>query len=418
MRTRAWILLLALLGVPPAAAAPRLAPDSTRERALEAGIVAFAHERFGIELRSEEPLRAAARELSLVRAAGLEVQPHEFLRQAESRHGVLDPFPYVFYGSAPAGREATIAERLRQHLEALSPRERRLYTHVVAGVVEQRVRRFLLPTRRTVFVTLLLSQRALSFTPFPADLEPGARFEFEGEVHAPFREPQILLTRPDGRVSTLDDLSRDARSFRSWVVLDAGPGEYQLEVLARDDMGPRVLGLCSLHALPAGQRPVHERLLAAAREGTLAAPKRPLPESTVPTATPAEAEQRMLFLLNRDRRRAGLRPLELDPELETMARAHSRDMLRNDFFAHVSPRSGRLVERAESAGVRYARLGENIAVHGDVDAAEAALLRSPGHRVNILDPSFTHVGIGIAFGTDTDGERRMYITQNFMVPAP
>jgi len=201
-------------------------------------------------------------------------------------------------------------------------------------------------------------------------------------------------------------------------VLDAGPGEYQLEVLARDDMGPRVLGLCSLHALPAGQRPVHERLLAAAREGTLAAPKRPLPESTVPTATPAEAEQRMLFLLNRDRRRAGLRPLELDPELETMARAHSRDMLRNDFFAHVSPRSGRLVERAESAGVRYARLGENIAVHGDVDAAEAALLRSPGHRVNILDPSFTHVGIGIAFGTDTDGERRMYITQNFMVPAP
>src|SRR5262245_8195958 len=134
MRGRSWIAALALVWVATSAAAsPRLAPDSTTERELEAEIVAHALERWGLELRSEEPLRAAARELSLVRAAGLEVRPHEFLREAESRNGVLDPFPYVFYGSAPPGRAGAIASLLREHLERLSPRERRLYTHVVAG---------------------------------------------------------------------------------------------------------------------------------------------------------------------------------------------------------------------------------------------------------------------------------------------
>jgi len=93
-------------------------------------------------------------------------------------------------------------------------------------------------------------------------------------------------------------------------------------------------------------------------------------------------------------------------------------MSEHGFFAHVSPRTGRLLERATSAGLRFARLGENIAVHRDVDEAEAALLRSPGHRKNILDPQFTRVGIGVAFHTSASGEPQVYVTQNFMLPAP
>jgi uncharacterized protein YkwD len=65
--------------------------------------------------------------------------------------------------------------------------------------------------------------------------------------------------------------------------------------------------------------------------------------------------------------------------------------------------------------LQYQRVAENIAVHRDVDEAEAALLRSPGHRANLLDPEFECVGVGVAFATDADGNRRVYVTQNFLV---
>ncbi len=99
-----------------------------------------------------------------------------------------------------------------------------------------------------------------------------------------------------------------------------------------------------------------------------------------------------------------------------MAQAHSRDMRDRQFFAHVSPTTGRLADRADDIGIRYRRIGENIAVGYDVYEAQEALMRSPGHRKNLLDPSFTQVGVGVAFAQDAQGRRRVYVTQNFLVP--
>jgi uncharacterized protein YkwD len=89
----------------------------------------------------------------------------------------------------------------------------------------------------------------------------------------------------------------------------------------------------------------------------------------------------------------------------------------HEFFAHVSPRNGHLADRAERVRVSYRRLGENIAVGLNVREAEKALLRSPGHRMNLLDPEFTHVGIGVVFATDAAGQRRVFVTQDFLIPA-
>jgi uncharacterized protein YkwD len=200
------------------------------------------------------------------------------------------------------------------------------------------------------------------------------------------------------------------------VSFDGGPGEYQLEVMGRYDMGPRVLALCSLYPRPEGEPSPYARLLDAARRGRLET--RTAASTQAPARTEDEAEARLLELVNRDRTRHGLRELETDADLSAMARAHSADMRDHGFFAHVSPRTGRLVERAESAGIRFQRLAENIAVNRDVDAAEAALMRSPGHRMNILGADFTHVGLGVAFAQDDQGNRRTYVTQAFLLRAP
>ncbi len=405
------VLAISLAAIGPIAAATPL------ETQLEAELIARAGERYGLDLRSDPALREAARELTVVRAAGADIDPHEFLRAAESAHGVLDPFPYVLLGEATPKRLATLPDDLLAALGRMPLEERRLYTHVAVALLETGERRPAIFGPRVCFATLLLTQRAISFSPLPDDLQAGERFLFDGEIHAPFREPQVFVTWPDGASEELTNLALEPGHFRCWIRLERGDGEYQIEVLGRNDMGPRVLGLGSLMVNAAGRATPHAMILAAARTGSLEIRRAARPESST-VMTVDGAESRLLTLLNRDRRHAGLAELCIDPALAQMARAHSRDMCEHRFFAHVSPKTGRLLERAQAVGVRFQRLAENIATHTDVDEAEAALLRSPGHRKNILDADFTRVGIGVAFATDADGQRRVYVTQNFMTPMP
>lgn len=123
-------------------------------------------------------------------------------------------------------------------------------------------------------------------------------------------------------------------------------------------------------------------------------------------------EQQMLAQLNKARLEHGLAPLNEDPGLQRIAAAHSEEMLKLGYFAHVSPVSGAPTDRAKSAGIEYTVFGENIAYAPTVDVAERGLMRSASHRANILSPEFTRVGIGVivtSFGT-------RLVTQDFAGP--
>lgn len=62
--------------------------------------------------------------------------------------------------------------------------------------------------------------------------------------------------------------------------------------------------------------------------------------------------------------------------------------------------------------IAYRTAGENIAGNGSVTGANTALMNSPGHRANILNPNFTHIGIGI--GINSGGSYGMMFTQMFV----
>ncbi len=382
------------------------------ESRIEAAVQRWAAASLRRDWVAEPTLREVAREHSEVLAAGAEIETPEFIRQALSERGLLDPFPFVFHGQASSRGLAELEARLIAALDGLAPGERTLFTHAACGIVERKRNFF---GSRSYTVTVLLSQRAISFAPLPAELQPGDRIRFEGELHPPFREPEVLLTRPDGSTIALDNLTYEARLFRTYIVFDRGPGEYQLEVLGRYDFGPRVLGLASLHARGAGEPSSHARQVTAARRGSVAPSAATATRETTPL-TETETEARLLQLVNRDRRAARVAPLTWNAALADVARAHSRDMRDHDFFAHVSPRSGRLADRAAVAHIPYARLAENIAVNQDVDGAQEALMRSPGHRMNLLDPVFTEIGLGVVFDGDASGDRRVFVTQNFLQP--
>ena len=107
----------------------------------------------------------------------------------------------------------------------------------------------------------------------------------------------------------------------------------------------------------------------------------------------------MLDMVNADRASNGLSPLIWSDALAQGAAAHSQDMSQNGYFSHTSPTYGGFSARLKAAGLSTLGAGENIALYGSLEKAEAALMASEGHRANILKSSYTHCGIGVVYNT-------------------
>ena len=120
-------------------------------------------------------------------------------------------------------------------------------------------------------------------------------------------------------------------------------------------------------------------------------------KDTHPTVR-SDLEAQMLDLVNQERIQRGLRPLQADPELTEVARAHSRDMFARGYFAHITPDRKSPFDRMDEAHVQYLTAGENLALAHSLTIAHNGLMNSPGHRANILNPNFGHIGIGILDG--------------------
>lgn len=106
-------------------------------------------------------------------------------------------------------------------------------------------------------------------------------------------------------------------------------------------------------------------------------------------------ERQMFELTNKERVNNGLQPLQVDYELSRVAREKSRDMAINFYFDHNSPVYGSPFDMMRAYGITYRTAGENIA-KGQRSPEEVvqAWMNSPGHRANILNPNFTHIGVG------------------------
>ena len=137
------------------------------------------------------------------------------------------------------------------------------------------------------------------------------------------------------------------------------------------------------------------------------------PAAVVVTAT--SDERRAFDLINAERRAHGHKPLIWDGELTHMARFHSENMARQNFFNHVDKDGLSTAGRADALGVQgWRALGENIAYNQGYDDPVAFAverwMRSDKHRDNILSSEFTHAGLGVARAADG----RVFFTQVFV----
>jgi uncharacterized protein YkwD len=119
---------------------------------------------------------------------------------------------------------------------------------------------------------------------------------------------------------------------------------------------------------------------------------------------------------------SGLAPLTVNPLLEQMAHGHAANMATQDQFGDTG-NDGHVLDghdmvwRAAAVGYQWRTLGENVGYSaGFADPGQELMdqwLSSPEHQANLLDPSFTQVGIGVAQGASG----RTYGVEDFGAPA-
>lgn len=131
---------------------------------------------------------------------------------------------------------------------------------------------------------------------------------------------------------------------------------------------------------------------------------------TVSSANLAAEEKEALNQLNADRKANGLSALKSNSQLNGLAQTYAQDMINRGFFSHYNPEGKSPFDRMQAAGISYNTAGENLAINKDVTAAEKAFMASSGHRANILNTTYTDVGIGVRHASDGS----VYVVQEFI----
>ena len=293
-------------------------------------------------------------------------------------------------------------------------------------------------------VVVLLTRRTASFTPAPDPQELLVRLAGD------YRDPAVYATRPDGLVDRRP--ARPAGSSWSLDVSTGVEGAWLFELMAEGPRGPEVLALWP--GVDADGLPLSGGGVDLLGRAPAEAPPRPGPPDPTdpfpeegpvawnpyaqvdtgeipkdsagwvagsaagpdrrPTPEDAKAAEDQLWgLIDSTRRSRGLLPLRRDPQITRAARKQARELSGGD-FGHETL-SGTALDRLGAEGLTAARVTENIARATDVAQAHAALMASPAHRANLLDPDVTSGGVGIVLRRDPDGRWSAVISEVFAV---
>ena len=244
-------------------------------------------------------------------------------------------------------------------------------------------------------IATIITGVAPTLEPVPRTSSVGAKVTIAGRLPAGYAAPNAVLMRPDLAILPVEMTTGGGRFVASFVP-DA-KGEWVVELLARGPRGPVPMAQLSVYA---------GTPLPTSFEGVW-----PPDESGVDSQAAAAEELDAFF--QQERERFGLNPLKRDPRLDAIAKAHSEDMRDNRFVGHTSPTTGEAGNRLRTAGYRAMAYAENVALNQSLWDAHAGLLRSLGHRRNILSRDLTHVGFGAASEGDS-----WFVTQLYAVPRP
>ena len=126
-------------------------------------------------------------------------------------------------------------------------------------------------------------------------------------------------------------------------------------------------------------------------------------EEYADTLSLSEEEQEFLDLINANRTANGLSNLEINSDIQNLARLKAQDLVENNYFSHDSETYGNIEEMANSFFISYTSIGENIAGNSSLSKAVEALMNSENHKANILSEEYNYTGVAVE-ESDTYGK--------------
>lgn len=122
------------------------------------------------------------------------------------------------------------------------------------------------------------------------------------------------------------------------------------------------------------------------------------PEDSTPSEPDAGGNMdayaaQVVKLVNEERAKAGLSPLTVKGNVTAAAEVRAKELEAS--FSHTRPNGSTFSTALTAAGVSYRGAGENIA-YGQKTPEQVmqGWMNSAGHRANILNSSFTSIGVG------------------------
>ncbi|HEY6002908.1 MAG TPA: CAP domain-containing protein, partial [Anaeromyxobacter sp.] len=223
--------------------------------------------------------------------------------------------------------------------------------------------------------------------PFPKRLDLGQKATLSGRLLAGLKSPKVQVSDPSGQLLAPEQAPGDA--FRVEIACGDRPGRILVDVRGEVDGRP---GLVASFPVACGADLPRSISLA------------PEPWPT----DPAEAEKKILELVNRERTSAGLAALKWDPGVAGVARSISEDIATRGASA-----GGDVAERLKREGIASHLVLQSAASDRSFERAHDRLMSSPSNRANIMSREVTSVGIGAVSKPEADGKPMTYVTEVF-----
>jgi uncharacterized protein YkwD len=323
-------------------------------------------------------LEVVAREILAIKATGDRLPDAAWIERAQRAAGEPHPWARTWAAVAGDGSSDTLLPRLAQWLgEGRALRRCGVASRVLAD-----------GTRLLVAVAV---DAQADLAALPTRARVGQWLTVEGHVRVRPRSAEVVVLGPGGAPrSLLTAVHADVVSAR---FAPDRPGAFTVQVVA--DLG-------------AGPRPVLEADVFADVEPFSTSSTAPGEDAAGGATSDSDALVRMLVA---SREQSGLHGLEHDRRLDAVALAHSVVMSRTGRLAHDAG-DGNPESRVQARGLGARVVGENVARAATATEAHRALWASPSHRMNMLDPDFRKVGVGVAGGSS--GE--IWVTEIFEGP--
>ena len=337
------------------------APEAGSAAPLEEAVLAQAR-RYSSQVTLDPRLsRACALLVAAVPDGAAGDGAVEYARQW---HGIAEPDPALVVVRGDPGEPAAAAARLRGRFTDEMFHGPAVRIGVCTGAPAQGA------DRRSAPIGALVARSSASVEPVPRLLTASASFTLRAVLTERAQEPELEIARGGRHALFQLPLARGPNGRISAEIACGGQGRLDVELFARN---PR--GRISLARFPVwcGMSPPRSYTIAP-------------PGTDAGIADAAQAERRLISLVNRDRVAAGAPPLRLDATLSEAARRRAA-VLRD------SGGTAQLDEAAVAAGAAVSgAAGRGLAV------AYEALASSPRDRERMLDPAWTHIGVGTATG--------------------